>query len=314
MHVLDLKIGQVAILDGLAQHHAGVSRMHMAVGHIVILDHNNRVAVGFQKSAQAGDACSGILMDQELGAVAVFDILNLHQVVGKHALACCAGIQLRLGGNLGTGNDLAAVKHLLHALKHQHDALAAGIHNASLFQHRQQVGGVLQSFLASFAHGGPQLRHIVGFSGNGSLGSQAGNGQDGALGGLHDRLVSSFHAHLQGFGQVSGLGIGFTGQRLGKTAEQQAGDNAGVAARTAQHGGSSALAGFGHRAGIRHGVQLAQGRADRHAHIGTCITIRHRENVQLVHAGTLICNIVGAGNDGVAQCLTSNHSNSCTSL
>ena len=54
-------------------------------------------------------------------------------------------------------------------IRDRHDALAAGIHNASLFQHRQQVGGVLQSFLASFAHGGPQLRHIVGFSGQGIM-------------------------------------------------------------------------------------------------------------------------------------------------
>ena len=112
MHVLDLKIGQVAILDGLAQHHAGVSRMHMAVGHIVILDHNNRVAVGFQESAQAGDACSGILMDQELGAVAVLEVVHFHQVIGEDA---AAGV---LGGELGlVGNSLAACDDAIALLR-----------------------------------------------------------------------------------------------------------------------------------------------------------------------------------------------------
>ena len=112
----------------------------MAVGNVVVLDDHDGVAVGLKEGAQTGNAGIGILVQQELGAVAVLDVLDLHQVVGKNALARGLAGYLGLGGDLGTGDDLAAVEHLLHALKDQHDALAAGVHDAGLFQHGQQFG------------------------------------------------------------------------------------------------------------------------------------------------------------------------------
>ena len=47
---------QIEILKSLIKDRFG----HMAVGHIVILDHNNRVAVDSRKATQAGD---GLLRD-----------------------------------------------------------------------------------------------------------------------------------------------------------------------------------------------------------------------------------------------------------
>ena len=279
----------------------------MAVGHVVILDDHNGIAVGLQESAQAGHAGAGILMQQELGAVTVLDVLDLHQVVGEDALAGGLAGDLRLSGHFGTGNDFAAVKDLLHALKDEHDALTAGIHDASLFQHGQQVGGVLQRSLTGgeggVPHGGDLHLGALG----GLLGSQAGDGQNGALGGLHNGFVSSLNAHLQGVGQVFGAGLILALQGLGEATEQQAGNDAGVAAGAAQHGGSSGLAGFGHGAGVGQSLQLAAGGADGHAHVCAGVAIGHRENVQLVHTDTLVGNVVGAGKNGVAQGLASNH-------
>ena len=86
----------------------------MAVGNVIVLDHDNGIAVGFQEGAQARDAGVLVLVQQELGAVAVLDVLDLHQVIGKDALAGSLAGNLGLGGNLGTGDDALAVKYLLH--------------------------------------------------------------------------------------------------------------------------------------------------------------------------------------------------------
>ena len=279
----------------------------MAVSHVVVLDHDNGVTVGLQKCAQTGHAGTLVLMQQELGAVAVLDVLDLHQVIGKDALAGGFAGHFGLGGDLGTGNDLAAVEHLLHALKDQHDALAAGVHDAGLFQHRQQVRGVVQCGLTGLQSGIPHGGHVQLGALGGFLGSQAGDSQDGALGGLHDGLVGSLNTLLQCSSKVGGGGLGLILQCLGEAAEQKARDNAGVAACAAQHGRGSGLAGLGHGAAVRHGFQLGAGCADGHAHVRAGVAVGHRENVQLIHAGALVGNVVGAGKNGVAQGLASNH-------
>ena len=279
----------------------------MAVGHILVLDDHHGIAVGFQESAQTGHAGVLIFVQQELGAVAVLDVLHFHQVVGKNALAGGVAGHLGLGGHLGGGNDLAAVEHLLHALEHHHDALTARVHHAGLFQHGQLVGGVLQSGLTGGHHLGPQALLVHVGAGGGLLGGQPGDGEDGALGGLHDRLVGGLHAHLQRRGQVGGGGGGLALQRLGKAAEQKAGDNAGVAAGAPQHGGGGGLAGLAHGAVVRQGLQLTAGGAHRHAHVGAGIAIGDREHVQLVHAGALVGDVVRAGQDGVAKNFTCYH-------
>ena len=53
--------------------------------------------------------------------------------------------------------------------------------------------------------------------------------------------VGTLDALLQGSHDVGHVGFLLAFQRLGEAAEQQAGDDAGVAAGTAQHGGSSGL-------------------------------------------------------------------------
>ena len=308
MHVLDLEVGQVAVLDGLAQDLAGISGMNMQVDDVIVFDADDAVAVGLGKGTHLGGADALVLVDEELGAVAVLDVLDLHQVVGEDAPAGVFGGELGLvGDSFAAGHDGLAVEDLAHALKDDHDALAACIHNAGFLQHRQQVGGVLQRFLAGGHHDVPQLGHILFAAGSSFLGSDAGNGQDGAFGGLHDSFVSALDALLQCSHDVGGVSLLFALQSFGEAAEQQAGDDAGVAAGAAQHGGGSGLCGLAHGAAVVHGLQLTDGCADGHAHVGAGVAIGDREDIQLVHAGPLIVDVVCAGNDGVAQDLTRNH-------
>ena len=308
MHILDLEVGQVAVLDGLAQDLAGVGGVNVQVDDIVILNADHAVAVGLCKGAHLGGAGTLVLIDEELGAVAVGNVLHLHQVVSKHALTGIFSGQLCLvGGSLTTGNNALAVEHLAHALKDDHDALTACVYNTGFLQHGQQVGGIVQCLLAGSQHHVPQGGNIGGIAGSSFLGSNAGNGQDSALGGLHHGLVGTLNALLQGSHDIGNVSLFFALQSLGEAAEQQAGDNAGVAARTAQHGRSSSLGSFAHGAAVVQSFQLTHGSAHGHAHVGAGVAIRHGENVQLVHAGTLVVDVVGAGNDGVAQDLTRNH-------
>ena len=187
--------------------------------------------------------------------------------------------------------------------------MTAGIHNAGLFQHGQQVGSVLQSLLARSEDDVPQLGHILLAAGGSFLRSHAGHGQDGALGGLHDGLVSALDALLERRDDVGGVGLLLALQSLGEAAEQQAGDDAGVAARTAQHGGGSGLGGLADGAAVVQSFQLTDGGTDGHAHVGAGVAIGDGEDVQLVHAGALIVDVVRAGDDRVAQDLTRNHLN-----
>ncbi len=295
MHVLDLEVGQVAVLDGLGEDLAGVGGVNVQVDDVVVLDADHAVAVGLGKGAHLGGAGTVVLVNQELGAVAVLDVLHLHQVVGKDAAAGIGGGQLGLVlGLLGGRNDVLAVEHLAHALKDNHDALAPCVHDAGLLQDGQQVGGVLQGALAGSQHQVPQLGHIGNLAGLGLLGGDAGHRQDGALGGLHDGLVSGLHALLQSQDQIVGAGLLLALQGLGEAAEQQAGDDARVAAGAPQHGGSGGLGGLAHGAVSAQSFQLADGSAHRHAHVGAGVTVGHGEDVQLVHAGALVVDVVCA--------------------
>ena len=76
---------------------------------------------------------------------------------------------------------------------------------------------------------------------------EAGDGEDRALGGLHDGLIGGLDAGGQRGGKIAAVGLLHALERLGKAAEQQREDDAGVAARTAQQRGGRDVGGFGER-------------------------------------------------------------------
>ena len=112
-------------------------------------------------------------------------------------------------------------------------------------------------------------------------GRHAGHGENGALGGLHNRLVGGGHAEVQGDGQVPAVdGLALL-DGLGKATEQQGQDDAGVTTGAPQQSGGGRLGGQAH-GGILVLFQLNGCRADGQAHVGAGITIGHREHVEVV--------------------------------
>ena len=147
-------------------------------------------------------------------------ILTVARVASEEAAACDASeVPALWDVVLAAGHHGFTVEHLAHALKDDHDALAACVHNAGLFQHGQQVGGILQCLLAGSQHYVPQGGHIGGITGSGFLGSNACHGQDSALGGLHHGLVGTLNAFLQGSHDIGSVSLFFALQSLGEAAE-----------------------------------------------------------------------------------------------
>ena len=210
---------------------ARVRSVDVAVDDLIVLDDHDAVAVALQEGAQLIAAGTVVFVHQKLGAVTVFDVFDLHQVVGVNALACAAGGELgALLRRFVSGDDMVVFKNGEHALEDIHKALAARVHNAGLFQHRQLLGRVVQRALGGGAHQLPQLHRVRDAAGRGFLAGHTGHRQHRALGGFHHGLVCALNAFFQRLHKVLCIGCFFALQRLGKAAEQQAGNNAGVAA------------------------------------------------------------------------------------
>ncbi len=183
-------------------------------------------------------------------------------------------------GPLGHG---LAPELVQHPLEDDQEALAAGVHHAGLFQHGVLVDGVGQGDVALLD--GLVQDELDGAVLPGGLGRpagrQAGDGEDGALGGLHDGLVGGGHAVVQGDGEVGAVGGVLVLQGLGKAPEEQGEDDPGVAPGPPQQGVG---VGLGHRAHPGEGLflQLGGGGGDGHAHVGAGVPVGDREDVKLV--------------------------------
>ena len=201
---------------------------------------------------------------------------------------------------LGSGDKPAVAEHGQHTLEDIHKALAARVHYAGLFQHRQLFGCVGQRVLRGLAHQRPQGNGILPGTFSRLFAGHTRHREHGALGGLHHRFVGALHSLLQGGRQIRRLSGALACQRLGKAAEQKAGDNAGIPPCPAQHSAGRDLGGGLHRAVVRQSLQLGHGRADGHAHICAGVSVRHREHVQLIYACAAVGKIVGTGKDAVS--------------
>ena len=111
--------------------------------------------------------------------------------------------------------------------------------------------------------------------------SQTGNGQNGALCGLHNSLVGVLHAGLHGGGKALAGGLLCALEALGDAAEQQRKDDARVAPGAPQQRGGGDVGSLGQR-GIFGALQICDCVVERHAHIRAGISVGYGEDVQLV--------------------------------
>ena len=280
-HILDLRQLQRAVLLRLGQRLTGNVRVDMHLEGLVVLADDDAVADGVQISAQ------GLKIDI-LARLAH----NIDRIEGEGNVAVAQLGKVCLLLHLSrrrVGLDLNAAVHGEHCLQHIQPALAARVHDARLFQH-----GVLMDGLGQRLLGGGHRRlqnglNIRAFRGQRIGCGNARDGQNSSLGGLHDGLVGRLHAAVQRCREQHAVAVLRALEGLGDAAEEQRQDNAGVTARTAQHGRGDLIGSLG-QVQLARLAQLVGGRVEGHAHVGAGIAVRHGEYVQLIDLLLVVFN------------------------
>jgi len=157
------------------------------------------------------------------------------------------------------------------------------VEDAGLGQNGVLVHGIGQGDAGGLHHRGHHFLKVGAVLGafHRGVGGQAADGEDGALGGLHNGLVGRFHAGNEGGGELRGGGGLQLFETLRKAAEEEGGDHAGVAPGAPQQGGGDAV---GHVGGGAGGVPAQLGGRGAHgqAHVGAGVAVGDGEHVQLI--------------------------------
>ena len=194
----------------------------------------------------------------------------------KSALDCLGGLLAHLGHGLAPQGGQ-------HPLQDSQIALASGVHHPGLFQDGVHVGGLGQHLVAHADGLCQHVLHVVVLPGSlcGPLGSQAGDGQHGALGGLHHRAVGGGHALLHSRSQKDRVGSPVALEDLGHTPEEEGEDDAGVAPGSPEEGSGGSGGGLSQVFGVAL-FQLGGGGADGEAHVGAGVAVGDGEYVEVV--------------------------------
>ena len=251
-------------------------------GHLVpvkFTDHG--VAQGLQIFAQAlGGGLVEFLVrnDREGRAVQIFELRLRGLRRGRSAFG--------LFGSRRCNRDLLAEIAVVAALQELDQSLAAAVHDARLLENGQHVRGLRQDLLAVLQDLGDKgieifdaaVRQLPGLVGN-----ALGDGQDGALLGLHDRLVGRLDRATEGIRDHGDGDLVFIAGDLAEAAQQLGQNDARIAARPAQGPGRDRLADIAHGPGILiQSLDLRNGGFDGQCHIGAGIAVRDGEDVQLI--------------------------------
>ena len=134
---------------------------------------------------------------------------------------------------------------------------------------------------------------------------QAGDGEHGALSGLHHRPVGGDDPGVQGIGQVDAIHGLLILHHLGKAPEDQGQNDPGVAPGPPEHGRGA------DGRGLAHGVggflpQLSGGGADGQAHIGSRVPVGNGEDVELIDLLFFRVQRSGGVNEHPRQCFSIN--------
>ena len=300
-HVLHLDGFELAVLYRLGQGFARVVGVHMHLDDVVVVHHDHTVADGVQISPQPQriPVVPFITCNDILGAVCKGDV-GVEGSGGADGLYSGCSFFLSV-----PGDDFSAIEYVEHGAQDDTQALSARVHHACFLQHRQQLGGTLQGGVCFVADGRPdRFRGGILFRGLPALvGGFPGHGEDGALGGLHDRLIGGLHPERQGCRQIGPIGFLPALEPLGEAPEQQGQDDARIAPRAPQQSGGRRVGGFADR-GIVQAGQLPRRGRDGHGHIGAGVPVGHRENVQLIDRLLGVRQRMGRGNHRVPEQFT----------
>ena len=280
-HVFDLHGLERAVGQRLGQHLAGHVRVHVHLDDLVIIDHDDTVAEVVEERAQQLGALVVFTRHDKLRAVAERDLSGV-ELGEVRALFRCGGGSRSGRGHGGGGAALQVAEHGVHD---EHEALAAGVDHTCAAQHGVDVLRVGQRLARSgeqrLEHG-LKVRALLGKL-HGGLRTQTADGEDRALGRLHDGFVGGVHTGGDGGGKLCGVCVLAALEGLGDPAEQQRQDDAGVAARTAQQGACGAVGHGTDGVGLL-AAELDGGGVHRQAHVRAGVTVRNREDVELVDA------------------------------
>ena len=259
--------------------------MNVYLDDIIILDNHQRVADLVQNGAQTSDIARLVLAGcDELGAVGEGDVL----IVDRSEV--CGGLG-RLCRNSTFLVD--AAQRVQHALEDGDKAEAAGVNHACLFEHWILMNGFLKCGVALLDDRCQNLlcgeRRLGLTQLDRVLCRNARYGQDGALSGLHNRLVGGVYALAQRKRECAAVGLVGLAQLFRHAAEQQRQDNTRVAACAAQQRRSGRIRCFG-EARLGELFHLSHCGTHRHGHIRAGIAVRYREYVQFVCLFLLFCN------------------------
>ena len=307
-HVFDFYGQQGTEFQRFCERHTRLFRVYVHLDDLLVIDHNNAVAEGFEEQAQLvrlGGALR-VAADDELRAVGEVDLAVKFR---RNACKELGGLLGLFGfGHVGF-DDLTVLEDLHHAIEDHAETLTAGIDDACFFQNGEKIRCGGQCFRRAHADGIPNINGVVVDLGCRSafFRRHAGNGQNGAFGRLHNGFISGIHA--DGERRCELCTVCFYGvlETLREAAEQKGKDNAGVASCAAQHGGSRRLCDLSGCFVIRkrlHGVAAC---TDRHGHIRARVAVRNGEDVEVIHKFPVFQYAVRAGDDCVAKLFTCNH-------
>ena len=220
-HIFNLQGFDLAVLQRLFNDLTGVIGVNVDFDHVLGVNEYCAVADAADQVVKIGSrtlaVVLGLFVDDTLGAVGKYDgigikireVCLLLRVVGS--ILCLYGVEL---------------ERREHTRKQEDKAVAACVHHVCFLQDGEQLGGFGKCFFTNAHDVGEETYGVVLIftllhALNSLFGTNAHNGEDRSLGGLHHCLVRLVGSFFESLGNVCGGGDLKTFQRLGNAAEKE---------------------------------------------------------------------------------------------
>ena len=297
-HVLNLHLEKLPVGQGHAQDVARAVRVDVDLYNLVVVDQDDAVAYRREPLAHPLGVAVIVARADELGAVGevYLALVKLGEVGPVLYLGGGAGLVL-LRGHVGL-----AAQDGERRLEDEDVALASGVDHAGALEDGVEVHRVGQGLLRGLNGAGEHELEVAAVLGEFDRAARrhAGDGEDGALGGLHHGLVRRVDAGGHRLGEEAGVGRVAPLELLREAAEEQAEYDAGVAARAAQHRARRAVRRRAQRVEVALGELRRRG-AHGQGHVRARVAVRHGEDVEIVNELPVLLQRRAGADDYVAE-------------